>query len=97
MLCTLLAFTALLVLRPAPVWWALVLLVAAIVMILELVNSAIEGIVDLLHPGIHAEIKAVKDMMAGAVLLASGAAIVVAAALVVDRLGLLSQMFEGVR
>jgi diacylglycerol kinase (ATP) len=76
------ALAALLVLRPAPLWWALVVVVIALVMALELVNSAIETLIDLLHPGIHPEIKILKDMIAAAVLIASLAALVVALAMV---------------
>lgn len=75
---------ALLVLRPAPVWWAVTALTVALVMTLELVNSALEGVIDLLHPGLHPEIKVIKDMVAGAVLIASLAALGVAASLVVS-------------
>jgi undecaprenol kinase len=77
------ALIALVVLRPAAIWWALVALVAAIVMALELINSAMEGVIDLLHPGQHPEIKIIKDMVAGAVLIVSIGALIVAAALVV--------------
>jgi diacylglycerol kinase (ATP) len=77
------ALAALLVLRPPPIWWALVVLTAAMVMALELFNSAIEGVIDLLHPALHPEIKAIKDMVAGAVLIVSIAALAVAAALLV--------------
>lgn len=80
-----LAVAALLALRPAPVWWALVILVVALVMAMELVNSAMEAVIDLLHPELHPEIKAAKDMVAGAVLLISAAALVVALALAIDR------------
>ncbi|MBC7520901.1 MAG: diacylglycerol kinase [Sandarakinorhabdus sp.] len=80
-----LAVAALLVLRPAPVWWALVVLVVALVMAMELVNSAMEAVIDLLHPELHPEIKAAKDMVAGAVLLISAAALVIALALVIDQ------------
>ena len=73
---------ALIVLRPAPIWWAIVALVSAMVLALELLNSALEGVIDLLHPGIHPEIKVVKDMLAGAVLVVSLSALIVAAALV---------------
>ena len=75
------ALAVLLLLRPAPIWWAMTALVAAIVLALELVNSALEGVIDLLHPGIHPEIKIIKDMMAGAVLVVSLSALIVAAAL----------------
>lgn len=79
-----LAGLILLVLRPEPIWWAIVALICALVVAIELVNSAIEALADLLHPDLHPEIKAVKDMVAGAVLAVSVGAIVVAAALVVD-------------
>ena len=78
------ALAALIVLRPAPVWWALVLLVSALVMALELLNSAMEAVIDLLHPGIHPSIKVAKDMLAGAVLLMSCAALAVGVAMVAD-------------
>ncbi|NIJ63751.1 diacylglycerol kinase (ATP) [Sphingomonas leidyi] len=76
------ALLALLLLRPAPVWWALVAVCCAIVLALELVNSAMEAVIDLLHPGVHPSIKAAKDMLAGAVLVMSAAALAVAVAMV---------------
>ena len=92
-----LAALALVILRPPPLWWGLVAVVVALVMALELVNSAMETIIDLLHPDRHPEIRAVKDMVAGAVLTISLAALVVALALVIEagpaalvRLGILS-------
>ena len=55
-----------------------VLLVAIIiVLVLELVNSVFERIVDIINPEFHPKIRAIKDISAGAVLLASiGAAII---------------------
>jgi diacylglycerol kinase (ATP) len=70
-------------LRPAPIWWALIGLVIMLVLALELVNSAFERLIDHLHPDIHPEIRSVKDMAAGGVLLMSAGAVVVAAALAV--------------
>ena len=78
-----LALAALLLLRPAPIWWAIVAVVVALVLALELLNSAMEGVINLLHPGIHPEIKAIKDMVAGAVLVVSLAALIVGATMVV--------------
>ncbi|MEO6217788.1 MAG: diacylglycerol kinase [Sphingomonas sp.] len=78
-----LALLALLMIRPSPIWWALVALTCALVLALELINSALEGLIDLLHPAIHPEIKVIKDMLAGAVLAISCAALAVALALVV--------------
>lgn len=76
-----LVLPAMLALRPAPVWWAVVGLAAMLVMALELVNSAFERLIDHLHPDIHPEIRCVKDMAAGGVLLLSLGALIVAAAL----------------
>lgn len=52
-------------------------LVMAAVLVLELINSIIERIVDMLAPRLHDYVAAVKDMMAGAVLLASLVAVVI--------------------
>jgi diacylglycerol kinase (ATP) len=85
-LCAFAALIALVVLRPGAIWWALVALVAAMVMAFELINSAVEGVIDLLHPDRHPEIKVIKDMVAGAVLIVSTAALIVAVALLVASL-----------
>ena len=78
------AMVVLVVVRPAPAWWAAIAIVAALVLALELLNSALEGIVDLLHPGVHPEIKVIKDMASAAVLVAGLGAIAVAACALVD-------------
>ena len=77
------ALVVLLAVRPTAVWWALFSVVAALVTAFELVNEALEALIDLLHPDIHPEIKAVKDMLSGAVMLAGAAALGVAVAFVV--------------
>jgi undecaprenol kinase len=58
-------------LRPGWVWAALVALAIGLVLAAELVNSALEYLIDRMHPEIHDEIKHAKDAAAGAVLLAS--------------------------
>lgn len=68
--------------RPEPLWWALVALAAGAVLAAELFNTALERLVDHLHPGLHDEIRIAKDCSAGAVLLAALAALGVGAALV---------------
>ena len=75
---------ALLGLRPAPLWWALVALAVALVLAAELANTAVERLADHLHPELHPEIKLVKDCFAAAVLVASLGALAVAAALAWD-------------
>ena len=57
-------------LRPGPVWWALVALASAAVLAAELLNTAIEQLADLLHPDAHPRLKVVKDCAAAAVLIA---------------------------
>jgi diacylglycerol kinase (ATP) len=71
-------------LRPAPLWWAVAGLTVGFVLAAEIFNTALEGLADHLHPEQHAAIKAVKDCAAGAVLVASIAALAVAAAFVYD-------------
>jgi diacylglycerol kinase (ATP) len=71
-------------LRPGPVWWALIILCIALVFALEALNSALEYVIDRLHPEIHAEIRCAKDAAAGAVLLASIGAAIVGALMVRD-------------
>ena len=70
--------------NPAPSWWAIVMLAAAFVLAAELFNTAIEHLADHLHPERHPSVKAVKDCAAGAVLVASAAALVVAAAFAIE-------------
>ena len=89
------ALLALIILRPPPIWWAIVALTCALVLALELINSALEALVDLLHPGIHPEIKFIKDALAGAVLAISTAALIVAVALAVASAPTLMALFRG--
>ncbi len=74
---------ALAILRPAPVWWALVLLSSGAVTAAELLNTAIERLADHLHPEVHPEIRIVKDCAAAAVLVSTAGALGVAVALII--------------
>jgi diacylglycerol kinase (ATP) len=67
----------LLVTRPAPLWWAVMALAVGFVLVAELLNTALEAVVDRLHPERHPEIGAAKDIAAGAVLVASAIAVAV--------------------
>lgn len=80
------AVVALLVLRPRPAWWALVVLASALVFATELLNTAIEELADHLNPQEHPRIRLVKDCAAGAVLVAVLGALGVALALAVQLL-----------
>lgn len=58
----------LLVLQPPAIWWALYGLVVGLVLVAEMINTALETLADRLHPEQHSEIGAAKDIAAGAVL-----------------------------
>ena len=72
-----LALLALLILRPALEWWALVFVMCALVLAAELINTAIENLADHLHPEQHPKIRIMKDCAAAAVLVLSAAAAIV--------------------
>ncbi|MFS4460044.1 diacylglycerol kinase [Bdellovibrio sp. HCB2-146] len=72
------ALILLMVLRPEPLWWALIIVLIALVLAAEMINTALEFIIDRLHPEQHPIIGKAKDCAAGAVLLLSFASIVVA-------------------
>ena len=71
--------------RPAPMWWAIILVTLMVVLAAELINTAVEHLADHLHPDQHPRIKVVKDCAAAAVLIASIGAIGVAAAFIYDQ------------
>jgi len=52
------------VLQPALIWWALVGMMIMLVLAAELINTALEHLVDHLHPEQHPRIKIVKDCAA---------------------------------
>jgi diacylglycerol kinase (ATP) len=71
---------ALLLIRPPALWWAIAALAVGLVWVAELFNTVIELLCDHLHPENHPQIRAVKDIAAGAVLVASAVALLVAVA-----------------
>lgn len=81
------ALLALIMLRPALVWWALVGMMIGLVLAAELINTALEHLVDHLHPERHPRIKLVKDCAAAAVLLLGLAAAWVGVLMVLSVVG----------
>ena len=69
------------ILRPDAVWWALFVLIIGAVLAAELFNTALEFLIDRVHPDLHPMIGNAKDCAAGAVLLLSLAAIGILGAL----------------
>jgi undecaprenol kinase len=80
------ALLLLLILRPAPLWWAVLALSVAGVLAFELLNTSLEAALDHLHPERHPEVARAKDCAAGAVLVLSLASLIVAAALLFESL-----------
>lgn len=70
---------------PSYEWFDLIIVIAS-VLILELINTAVESIVDMVSPEIHPKAKIAKDVSAGAVLVASIAAAFVGALLFIPRI-----------
>lgn len=58
--------------------WLIVLLISALVLALETINSAIEKLCDLYTTETHPQIKRIKDIAAGAVLISAIFALVIA-------------------
>jgi len=55
----------------APIQWAVLVLTIGVVLVSEMLNTLAETLVDLVSPGYHPLAKVVKDVTAGAVLLAA--------------------------
>lgn len=68
---------------PLEVWERILLVLLTVsVLVLEIVNSIFERLADAVHPRLHPMVREVKDMMAGAVLLAALTAAAVGAVIV---------------
>jgi diacylglycerol kinase len=61
----------------APIEWVMILLAAALVISMELMNTAIESLIDLVSPGKSVLAGKVKDVAASAVLIASVVALII--------------------
>lgn len=68
--------------RPPLIWWALVVISIALVLAAELFNTALERMIDGLHPGRAEFVRQAKDCAAGAVLVFSVSSVVVFALMV---------------
>ena len=79
------------ILKPPLIWAAMCLLAAGVVLAFEMLNTSLEHLADRLHPERHESIRRAKDCAAGAVLIASGVALVIGAATVAVSLGWISR------
>jgi undecaprenol kinase len=61
------------------VWqWCLIVLMIGFVLILEMLNTVFERLVDILKPRLHDYVKEVKDIMSGIVLVAAVTSVIIA-------------------
>ncbi len=82
-----------LVLFPLSTWERVVLLLGVtLVLVLELLNSTVERLSDALRPRMHDAVRDMKDVMAGAVLLASVMSILIAILIFAPHLSTLRQL-----
>ncbi len=77
----------LVVLRPEPIWWAVALLGSSLILGLELLNSAIERLIDHVDGRLHREIRTIKDMCSAAVVVASAGVFILGLSMIADTLG----------
>ncbi len=66
--------------------WVAVLFAIALVWVTELINTAIEKLMDHLSPALHPAVKEIKDMAAGAVLIAAVFAVIIASIIFIPKL-----------
>jgi undecaprenol kinase len=64
------------IVRPSILWCAIFLGFTSLVLALEMLNTALEALVDKLHPEQNPQIGYIKDCAAGAVLIASTGALI---------------------
>lgn len=70
------AYSLLIITHAQMFWWVAFTMVIVLVLALELVNTALEILIDRLHPEQHESIKKTKDCLAGAVLVACFGALI---------------------
>jgi len=80
------AVGVLILLQPGWLWSAIVLVTIGLVLMAELFNTALESLIDGLHPEQAEFVRVVKDCSAGAVLVTSVAAVLVGVAMLADKL-----------
>jgi len=75
---------------------AILVLVIALILTLEIVNSIFERLLDIVHPQFSEDVRRVKDSMAGAVFVASAASVVIGALIFAHPLVAFDAVFEQV-
>lgn len=71
---------------PSPIEWALVAICIMVVLALELLNTALENLLDYIDPKFNQAIGTMKDMTAGGVLVAAIGSAVVGSLVIIPKL-----------
>lgn len=82
---TAITISSLIVLKATPMWWGIFILIIGATIAAELINTALEYIIDLLHPEFSSEIGKAKDCAAAAVLVLSCSAILIYIAFLIEK------------
>lgn len=69
-----------------PTEWLILVIAIMMVLLMEIINSAVERVTDILKPRIHSYVKEIKDIMAAAVLLASIGALIIGGLIFIPRI-----------
>lgn len=83
---TVLVVAAGIVLHLSMLEWITIILVIGLVLVTELINSAIEMLIDYIKPEIHPQAKVIKDIAAGAVLVTAAVAVIVGILIFIPKL-----------
>lgn len=68
--------------------WIFILLISAVVLSLEMINTALEKTMNFIHPEKHDAVKKIKDIAAGSVLIAAIFAVAIALIIFLPKLGI---------
>ncbi len=66
--------------------WIIVTIAIMSVLVAEIINTSIESLCNLVHPETHEEVRIIKDLAAGAVLLTSVASVIIAALIFIPKI-----------
>jgi len=73
------------ILKFSPIEWAILVITIASVLILELINTSLESMVNIVSPEIRPEAKIAKDVAAASVFIASIASVIIGALLFLSK------------
>jgi undecaprenol kinase len=66
--------------------WAIIVIAIVMVLSFELVNTALEKLIDFLNPQVHPTIKTIKDMVGGAVLMGALGAVLIGLIIILPKI-----------